>query len=75
LESLRAARYKQGDLETDAEYYRIHFRATVRRPEQLEQVIKSLRVGLTPENIRKARAIEDRLYDETWVLSDHKWFL
>ena len=75
VEKLKAlsstAKYEEGDLETDAEYYRIHFRATVRRPEQLERVIKSLRVGLTPEDIRKARAIEDRLYDETWALSDY----
>jgi proline iminopeptidase len=34
-------------------------------------LIKSLRVGLTPEDIRKARAIEDRLYDEIWALSDY----
>ncbi len=65
------ARYAQGDLETDAEYYRIHFRATVRRAEQLERVVRSLRQGLAPEDIRKARAIEDRLYAETWGLSDY----
>lgn len=65
------AKYEEGNLETDAEYYRIHFRVTVRRPEQLERVVKSLRVGLTPEDIRRARAIEDRMYDETWASSDY----
>jgi proline iminopeptidase len=34
-------------------------------------VVKSLRVGMTPEGILKARAIEDRLYDETWALRDY----
>jgi pimeloyl-ACP methyl ester carboxylesterase len=46
IEKLKAisssAMYTEGDLKTDAEYYRIYFRATVRRPEQLEQVIKNL---------------------------------
>lgn len=64
-------RYAQGDLEMDAERYRIHFRPTLRRPEQLEQVVKSLRVGMTPEGVVKARAIEDRLYARTWLLSDY----
>ncbi len=75
VEALKAlsatAKYAEGDLDTDAEYYRIHYRATVRQPAHLERLIKSLRVGLTPEDIRKARAIEDRLYDETWALSDY----
>ncbi len=68
---LSTAKYQEGDLEMDAEYYRIHFRATIRQPEHLESVIKSLRVGMTPEGIRKARAIEDRLYEQTWLLSDY----
>jgi proline iminopeptidase len=72
LQILRAtAQYEAGDLDTDAAYYRIHFRATVRQPELLERLIKSLRVSLTPQGIRKARAIEQRLYNETWLLSDY----
>jgi proline iminopeptidase len=65
------AMYEAGDLETDAEYYRFHFRATIRQPEQLERVVKSLRANVTPEGIRKARAIEDRLYAETWLLGEY----
>jgi proline iminopeptidase len=65
------AKYQAGDLETDAEYYRIHFRATVRQPELLERVVRSLRLSVTPEGICKARAIMQRLYDETWLLSDY----
>ena len=64
-------RYAHGDLENDAEIYRIHFRGTLRRPEQLEQVVRSLRLGATPEGVVNARAIEDRLYEQTWLLDDY----
>jgi proline iminopeptidase len=65
------AKYQEGDLATDAEYYRIHFRATVRRPAHLERVIQRLRLNVTKEGILKARAIEERLYSETWLSSDY----
>jgi proline iminopeptidase len=65
------ALYEAGDLETDAEYYRNHFRATIHQPELLDRLVKSLRSNLTPDGIRKARAIEQRLYDQTWGLSDY----
>lgn len=65
------AKYEEGDLETDAEYNCIHFRPTVRQPEHLERVVRSLRLNFTPDGIRKARAIKDRLYDETWLVSDY----
>jgi len=59
--------YEEGDLETDAAYYRIHFRSTLRQPEDLERIVKSLRVSFTKDSIRKARAIEDHLMNETWL--------
>jgi proline iminopeptidase len=75
VESLKAlsssVEYEQGDLETDAKYYRIHFRTTLRQPEHLEKVIQSLRLGFTKEGIRKARAIEERLMEETWFFSGY----
>lgn len=75
VEQLKAlsstAPYAEGDLATDAAYYRIHFRATLRQPEQLERVIQRLRVSFTQEGIRKARAIEDRLMNETWLSSGY----
>lgn len=64
-------RYESGDLEADAEYYRIHFRAALRRPEHLEQIVARLRLGFTPASIRKARAIETRLYEQTWSSSQY----
>jgi proline iminopeptidase len=66
-----SAKYAQGELETDAAYYRIHYRPTVRQPAQLERLVQSLRSNVTPEGILTARAIEDRLYDQTWALSDY----
>ncbi len=72
LEVLSAkAQYESGDLETEAEYYRIHFRTTLRKPEHLEQVITGLRSHFTPEGVLRARAIEKRLYAETWVSSEY----
>jgi proline iminopeptidase len=61
-----SSRYQAGDLEVEAEYYRIHFRVTLREPERLEQLIGRLRAHFTEESVLTARAIEQRLYDETW---------
>jgi proline iminopeptidase len=70
LQTLSAsANYAVGDLETDAEYYRIHFRTALRQPENLERVIQKLRLNYTNEGILKARAIEARLMNETWLSS------
>jgi hypothetical protein len=56
--------------ETVTEYYRIHFRPTLKQPEHLERVIESLRSGFMQEGILKAREIEDRPMNETWLLLD-----
>jgi proline iminopeptidase len=65
------AKYRQGDPDTVADYYRIHFSATLRQPEQLESVIMRLRRSFSREGILKARAIEERLVDETWSSSEY----
>jgi len=59
-------KYQEGDPDTVAAYYRIHFRAALRQPEHLERVIKSLRLSFTKEGILKARQIEECLMNETW---------
>ena len=69
--SLADPAYRSGDIEADAEYYRIHFANALRRPEQLDQVIRQLRVGFTSEGIVAARRIEDRLYAQTWSRPDY----
>ena len=75
MEKLKAratdARYHEGDPDTVAGYYRIHFRAALRQPEHLDQVIKSLRESFTKEGIRKAREIETRLMYETWLSDEY----
>ena len=63
--------YRSGDIEADAEYYRIHFANALRRPEQLDQVIRQLRVGFTSEGIVAARRFEERLYAQTWSRPDY----
>jgi len=65
------AKYQEGDPDTVADYYRVHFRATVRQQQHLEKIIRSLRSSFTKEGILKARAIEKRLYDETWFVNEY----
>lgn len=62
-----SARYRAGDLEVEAEYYRLHYRVALRRPEHIDQVVGRLRTYFTEDSVLTARAIEDRLYDETWA--------
>lgn len=69
------AAYQAGDLEADAVYYRVHFRAAIRHAEQLEQLVARLRANQTPEGILKARAIEQRLYEQTWLGHDYNLLL
>jgi proline iminopeptidase len=75
VEKLKAlsstAGYEQGDPDTVADYYRIHFRAALRQPAHLERVIESLRSSFTKEGILKAREIEERLMNETWLSSEY----
>jgi len=66
--------YRAGDLEADAAYYRVHFGATIGSPEQLERLVQSLRANFTPDGILRARAIEERLMNETWWASEYDLF-
>ena len=65
------AEYAAGDPDTVEEFNRIHFRASLCDPENLERVIDGLRPTFTPKAILKARAIEDRLRDQTWLSPDY----
>jgi proline iminopeptidase len=75
VEKLKAisstAGYEEGDPETDAAYYRIHYGSTVRQPEHLDRLVNSLRRNVTQEGILKSREIEERLMNDTWRLSDY----
>src|SRR5512141_1601142 len=50
----------------EADCYRVHFGGTLPRVEMLEELVGRLRTDFTPADVLKARAIEDRLYEETW---------
>ena len=58
--------YRAGDLDSEADYYRLHFDVALKNREALEQVVRRLRAHFTPAGVLAARAIEQRLYDETW---------
>jgi proline iminopeptidase len=61
-----SARYQAGAIQVEAEYYRIHYRAALRRPEHVELIVGRLRKHVTEASVLTARAIEERLYDQTW---------
>jgi proline iminopeptidase len=64
-----SAAYQAGDPEAVAARYRIHFEHALRRSgdyERLMATMKAAFVAQGKEGILKARAIEDRLYRDTW---------
>jgi proline iminopeptidase len=63
--------FAAGDIEAEAAYYRVHYAAALRRPEWVETVVARLRVHFTPADVLVARAIENRLYDQTWNRPDY----
>ena len=66
-----SAAYKEGDPDAVIAYYRIHFKPAFARPANYEKVIASLTASFTKEGILKARAIEDRLMNDTWSMPEY----
>ena len=64
-------RFRAGDVDTDAQYYRIHFGTTLRNPEHLDALVRRLRSAFTEDGIAAAREIENRLYEDTWQRDDY----
>jgi len=64
-------KFLAGDIQTEAEYYRIHYGTTLRNSAHLASVIGRLRTAFTEQSILAARAIEDGLYEDTWSRSDY----
>ncbi len=58
--------YKEGDPDAVTAYYRIHFKPALARSEDYEKIIARFRSSFTKEGILKARAIEDRLMNDSW---------
>ena len=72
MQALRSdPRFQAGDIDTEAEYYRIHYDATLRNSDHLDAVVRRLRSAFTERGIVAARAIEDKLYEETWSRTDY----
>lgn len=68
-EIVASAAYKEGDPETVAARYRLHFKPSLKRPEDYENLMATMKAGFTSqgkEGILKARAVEDRLMRDTW---------
>ena len=63
--------FQRGDVDADAAYYRIHFAAALRREELVENVVGRLRRTFSNDGIVAARAIEERLYEQTWRSPDY----
>jgi proline iminopeptidase len=64
-----SAAYQAGDPETVAARYRIHFEHALARPEDYESLMARMKAAFVhqgSEGILKARAVEDRLYHDTW---------
>ena len=73
-EIMASTAYQEGDPETITARYRLHFKPALRRPEDLERLMATMRVGFTrqgKEGILKARAIEDRLMQDTWQVQGY----
>jgi proline iminopeptidase len=69
-----SASYKEGDPETVAARYRLHFKPALTRPEDYEKLMATMKAGFIrqgKEGIVKARAIEDRLMRDTWEMDGY----
>lgn len=68
-EIVGTAAYRDGDPETVAARYRIHFKPALKRPEDYERLMVAMKaqfISQGKEGILKARAVEDQLYRDTW---------
>lgn len=63
--------FAAGDIEAEREYYMVHFSAAVRRGAQVGSIVDRLRTHFASADILKARAIEQRLYEQTWLDPDY----
>ena len=66
---VRSAAYQEGDPETVAERYRLHFEHALQRPADYERLMSTMKAALMSqgkEGIVKARAVEERLMRDTW---------
>jgi proline iminopeptidase len=68
-EIMASAAYKDGDPETVAARYRLHFKPALARAADYEKLMATMKAAFISqgkEGIVKARAVEDRLMRDTW---------
>ena len=68
------AAYQAGDPEAVAARYRIHFKPALKRSEDYERMMATMKAGFIrqgSEGIVKARAVEDRLMRDTWQMAGY----
>lgn len=53
-----SAPYLEGDIGTEAEYYRAHYGKAVFYPDHVDTIVRRLRVHFTPDDIVNARAAD-----------------
>jgi proline iminopeptidase len=73
-EIIASPAYQAGDPETNYARYRIHFRPALKRTEDYEKLMASMRAAFLRQGndgIVKARAVEDRLMQDTWEKPDY----
>jgi proline iminopeptidase len=73
-EIVASAAYKEGDPEAVAARYRLHFKPALKRAEDYERLMATMKAGFTSqgkEGILKARAVEDRLMHDTWQVDSY----
>jgi proline iminopeptidase len=71
---LDSAAYKDGDPEAVTARYRIHFEHAFKKPADYETMMTAMHAAFVRqgrEGIVKARAVEQRLYVDTWKIPDY----
>jgi proline iminopeptidase len=71
---VRSAAYQEGDPDAVTARYRIHFKPALKRPEDYEKLMATMKAGFISQGkagIVKARAVEDRLMRDTWELDGY----
>lgn len=66
---VKSAAYIEGDPEAVSARYRIHFKPALARSEDYEKLMATMKAGFVrqgKDGILKARAVEDRLMQDTW---------
>lgn len=66
-----APEYQRGDLAAARSFNRIYFRSTIKNETLLADIVDRMVVDFTPATLTLARAIGDRLDQETWMSPDY----